>query len=220
MKGKALLLIGLGFLIVFGIGIITSVLILNVADEPNEPNRYIATDDISMVWNEPEYHAEFNGSQTFIVSGEYVSDVYSRFYSAWIQFDLTDRPDNWKNVEISLYNFESDGVYGFKGIDSDLYAYIQDWNDTMTHEELKSCISDYPYYYWRETNLGYNIRLHNELGLQKINITNPLRDYFDKGHDGFISLLLSGMYGGDGYVKVYSKEWNGNKSYLPQLIWS
>lgn len=204
----------IGIIVIGGIAIFPIIIELS---KPIEPKLiyYFAIDDVSMRWNQPD---GFNGSETFIVSGSYKSS----FYSAWIQFDLTDRPNNWKSVEISLYNFESDGEYNFKGIDSDLYGYIQDWNDTMTHEEFKSIISwiDEPYYYWSETDLGYNIRLTNELGLQRINITNPIKDYFDKGYNGFVSLLLSGMYGDSGYVRVYSREADVNKTWLPQLIWS
>lgn len=39
MRKKALLLLGLSILIVFGIGITTSVLILNVPDKPDEPDE-------------------------------------------------------------------------------------------------------------------------------------------------------------------------------------
>ena len=213
-ENKKLILV---FSIIFISGIIVGISILNIKTPKSEPKLYIATDDISMVWNSPEFHAEFNGSQTFIVSGEYASDIYSRFYGAWIQFDLTDRPDNWESVEISLYNFEYDGEYNFRGIDLDLWAYKQDWNDTMTHAEVKSIIQFGDY--WRD-DIPNTDKLTIDLGLQRINITNQIKDYFDNGHNGFVSLRLSGMVGASGYVKVYSKEWIGNKSCLPQLIWS
>ena len=203
--------------VIIGLAIISSFAIIPMIPEiikffEPKPIYYFAINDVSMKWNQPE---GFNGSEVFIVSGE----ESHKFYSAWIQFDLTNRPDNWKSVEISLYNFESGGEYNFGGIALSLYVYIRDWNDNMTHEEFKSCISDYPYYHWRDTNLGYNVRLHNELGLQRINITSQIIDCFNKGYNQRISLLLSGMYN-SGYCKVYSREANVNKTRLPQLIWS
>lgn len=213
-ENKKLILV---FSIIFVSGLTIGLLISTMELPKSKPKYYIAIDDISMVWNSPEFHAEFNGSQIFIVSGNYASDIYSRFYGAWIQFDLTDRPDNWKSVEISLYNFEYDGLDKFKGIDLDLWAYKQDWNDTMTHAEIKSIIQFGDY--WRD-DIPNTDKLTIDLGLQRINITNQIKDYFDNGHNGFVSLRLSGMVGASGYVKVYSKEANVDKSYLPQLIWS
>ncbi len=241
MRKKALLLIGLSILIVFGIGIITGVLILNVPneteipDEP-EPKFYIAIDDMYMC--ERSSLNYFKGNLSSLLTGLSGTDTANPdLYEIFIRFNLTDRPQNWSKVEILLYKYQFIKQIYAPTIWVDLFE--GNWTECLLSWEEQQ---EQEYYnnvwlkneiYWEEINrfgTGFSEFLGYEVGFQRFDITDYIKD------NKTISLHIScrrGSYN-KGLIWLYSREWNGGepylpfvlydndtyKNYLPQLIWS
>jgi len=213
MRKKALLLIGLSILIVFGIGIITSVLILNVPDEPdkpNEPKLYIASDDT--YYSGRDSRETVNGNKTLLVAGRYVNASGSSIHYTFIKFDLKDKPKKWDNLEVSFYVYEY-----LRERDAVMYVqvlqYKYDWNETMPSYDIR----------WNVPQLSYDFQMKFILGLYKFNITNHWEEI--ENNESFTIIIFG--YGGnsstgyfDNHILIHSKEANVSKAWLPQLIWS
>ncbi len=217
----------MGFLIIFGI-IITGVLILNIPDDLVEP---VEPDDIpDNIPDEPTPEPEpifyigiddsyTNGRSSYIFGNE----TYLKITEGWnditfIRFNLIDKPKNYSKVEISLYIYSAYENCPFGDIAIWIKLFESNWTEEMTSTELyeMNYLNTDTYWDWSIT-LGYSGYIKYKIGIQKIDITNYIKN------NETISLSIEGGYdrgGWESFIGIHSKEANVNKSYLPQLIWS
>lgn len=229
MRKKALLLIGLSVLIVFGIGITTSVLIMNVPDDNIiEPKLYIAIDDIMVVQysidNWSSYIEQVDNSEILkegyhIPTGYTIENwIYSNereFYRIWIQFNLTEKPKIWSTCVLQVYistifDTYHRGKYGFR-------VYVNSsWSETMEYDEFKIKQGQFVDWDFMNEDMVY---------VKKI-ITYDLSEYIENSYSITINFYIQNAHLGDKdylndmYFEIYSKDSNVDEEYLPQLIWS
>lgn len=216
----------------------------NDPEDPNEPDPdldpepkfYIAIDDMYMC--ERSSLNYFKGNLSILMTG--LSDTNTanpNLYEIFIRFNLTDRPQNWSKVEISLYKYQFIKQVNPPTIWVDLFEgnwteCLLSWEEQQEQEYYKNVWLKNKIY-WEEINrfgTGFSKPLSYEVGFQRFDITGYIKD------NKTVSLHISGIRGSynKGLNWIYSREWDGGEpylpyilpendtymNYLPQLIWS
>jgi len=225
LRKKIILFIGIIVISSFSIGYLTSILV-NIPnnDSPNDddtPKFYIAIDDVwfTKYRSTPDYYYNnFRPDMNYLKTGGGNDGTANPSYDViYIRFNLTNRPNNWSKVEISLYEYNfyklGDYVVSFR---TDLFE--GDWNETSGNTEV----------YWKIEDIDYSLRY--KVGFHRIDIT----DYIKNNNTISMRIYVKVQNRWRGSISFYSSEWDGldpdfpyilpendtYKHYLPQLIYS
>jgi len=127
-----------------------------------------------------------------------------------MRFSLENRPSNWSDCFLSIYIYETTGLFN-ESMGWMIYTYESDW----TEDRLQGDYHWHSEYYNLTLTKGLNIINMNVLMLESLPLANNTMTVF------LYPYLRGNVWSAiDKMAYIYSREANVNDTLKPQLIWS